>query len=417
MGLLDNFERGLERAVNGAFAKTFRSDLAPVEITAALKRELDTKAAVVSRDRILVPNNFEVVLSPGDHAKMVGLGPTLIDDLTRLVQKHAMVQGYQFAGGISITLVENARLSNGMVQIESSNVQGNVTWTPVLDVAGKRYPITKSRTIIGRGSDADITVDDTGTSRKHVEILWDGKNAQAKDLGSTNGSQLNGVKFSKATLEPDSVVQIGRTRIVFKVLAQADAPAAPRRPREDATSRFDINAADSAASSQAPSEAPAPRSNYDADQAAAAREAARESAARQAEARQKAHDAALESARLASEAEANQARDDADRAEAAETARGSAAAREEQARVDQAREAEARAAREERDARDAAEAEARTAAEAEARAIREAEAADREAARAVAAEARRAATPLGQHTAVPRPPRPRADPGGFWRDE
>ena len=55
VGLLDNFEKGLERAVNGAFAKTFRSGLQPVEITAALKREIDTKAAVVSRDRVLVP--------------------------------------------------------------------------------------------------------------------------------------------------------------------------------------------------------------------------------------------------------------------------------------------------------------------------------------------------------------------------
>ena len=60
MGILDNLERGLERVVNGAFAKTFRSGLQPVEITAALRRELDTKAAVVSRDRILVPNNFTV---------------------------------------------------------------------------------------------------------------------------------------------------------------------------------------------------------------------------------------------------------------------------------------------------------------------------------------------------------------------
>ena len=47
----------------------------------------------------------------------------------------------------------------------------------MLDIGGKRYPLIKSRTVIGRGSDADITVDDTGISRKHVEILWDGKRA------------------------------------------------------------------------------------------------------------------------------------------------------------------------------------------------------------------------------------------------
>lgn len=223
MGLLDNFEKGLERAVNGAFAKTFRSGLQPVEITAALKRELDTRASVVSRDRILVPNSFRVELAPNDFQRMSGIGPTLIDELTQLVQRHAKQQGYQFAGGISIELVPNQRLTDGMIEVSSSNVKGEVTWTPVLDVAGKRYPITRSRTIIGRGSDADITVDDTGTSRKHVEILWDGQRAQVKDLGSTNGSQLNGARVTKAPLEPDSVIQIGRTRIVFRVLAQSAA--------------------------------------------------------------------------------------------------------------------------------------------------------------------------------------------------
>ena len=123
---------------------------------------------------------------------MTGIGPTLIDELTQLVQRHATAQHYQFAGGISIKLVEDPGLSQGMIRIDSTNVKGTVTWTPVLDAAGKRYPITKSRTIIGRGSDADITIDDTGISRKHVEILWDGERAEVNDLGSTNGSQLNG---------------------------------------------------------------------------------------------------------------------------------------------------------------------------------------------------------------------------------
>ncbi|MEO6942592.1 MAG: DUF3662 and FHA domain-containing protein [Terrimesophilobacter sp.] len=221
MGLLDNFEKGLERVVNGAFAKTFKSGLQPVEITAALRRELDTKAVVVARDRILVPNKFTVHLAPGDHARITGIGPTLIDELTQLVQTHATAQRYQFAGGISIRLVEDRILTEGVLRIESSNVKGEVSWTPILDIEGKRYPITKSHTVIGRGSEADITVDDSGISRRHVEILWDGKRAQVNDLGSTNGSQLNGAPVTKAALPTDSVISIGRTRIVFRVLAQS----------------------------------------------------------------------------------------------------------------------------------------------------------------------------------------------------
>jgi hypothetical protein len=221
LGLLDSFEKGLERVVNGAFARTFKSGLQPVEITSALRRELDTKAAVVARDRILVPNKFGVYLAPGDYERMTGIGPTLIDEFTQLVQTHATAQHYQFAGGISIRLAEDPALAEGVVRIESSNVKGEVSWTPILDIGGKRYPITKSHTVIGRGGEADITVDDSGISRRHVEILWDGKRAQVNDLGSTNGSQLNGAPVTKAALPPDSVISIGRTRIVFRVLAQS----------------------------------------------------------------------------------------------------------------------------------------------------------------------------------------------------
>ena len=131
MGLLDNFEKGLERAVNGAFAKTFRSGLQPVEITAALKREIDTKAAVVSRDRVLVPNTFTVRMSPTDHDRMAGLGPALIDELTDLVQKHAASQRFQFAGRhLDHPPAPTTGLSEGMVQVDSRNVKGQVAWTP-----------------------------------------------------------------------------------------------------------------------------------------------------------------------------------------------------------------------------------------------------------------------------------------------
>ena len=221
MGLLDNFEKGLERAVNGAFAKTFKSGLQPIEITSALRRELDTNAAVVARDRILVPNRFRVRLAQADYQRMTGLGETLIDELTQLVQQHAAAQHYQFAGGISIKLEQDPSLTEGMIQVDSENVKGAVSWTPVLDINGKRHPITKSRTVIGRGHDADITVDDTGISRKHVEILWDGSRAEVNDLGSTNGSELNGQRITRAPLPTDSVISIGRTRIVFRVLAQS----------------------------------------------------------------------------------------------------------------------------------------------------------------------------------------------------
>lgn len=229
VGLLDNFERGLERVVGGAFAKTFRSSLAPVEITSALRRELDTRAAVMDRDRILVPDHFVVRLGRTDFQRMTGMGHTLIDELERLMRSHAAAQGYQFGGPLDIRLQDDPSLSEGMIRIDSSTFRGTVVWTPVLEIGGQRHPLGRGRTVIGRGSDADITVEDSGISRRHVEVLWDGTRAQVNDLKSTNGSKLNGEPVTSAPLPPDSVISVGRTRIVFRVVPQSGDQAADPR--------------------------------------------------------------------------------------------------------------------------------------------------------------------------------------------
>lgn len=239
MGLLDSFEKGLERAVNSAFAKTFRSGIQPVEIASALRSELDTKAAVVSRDRILAPNAFTVRLSPADDEKMRTIGPALGDELDTLVHTHAKSQGYSFAGPVTISIVRDDQLSTGTLRVQSETAQGGrVSWRGVVDIDGKRHPLVKSRTVIGRGSDADITIPDAGTSRKHVEILWDGERAMVRDMNSTNGTLLNGSKVVEAPLTPDSTVTIGRTDIVFRVVAQATPPKPPLPA--DVTRAFDM---------------------------------------------------------------------------------------------------------------------------------------------------------------------------------
>jgi len=230
VGILDNFEKGLERVVNGAFARTFKSGLQPVELASALRRELDTTAAVVTRDRILVPNSLTLRMSAADLARMERMGATLIDELTTVATEHAKKQGFRFPGPIDIRLAEDASLSDGMVEVDSRSVKGTVAYTPVLDIAGRRHPITKSRTVIGRGADADITVDDSGTSRKHVEILWDGSRAQVHDLGSTNGSKLDGKPVTQAVLSPEQTITIGRTSIVFRIVQGAAPARADRSP-------------------------------------------------------------------------------------------------------------------------------------------------------------------------------------------
>jgi hypothetical protein len=220
VGILDSFERRLDRVVNGAFARTFRSGIAPVEITAALRKELDTHASPVARDRVLVPNRFVVRLSTEDHASMTALGDGLIEEIAAQLSQHAAEQRYQMVSPPVIVLEEDPSLTVGLLDVRSSSERTEVTWRPVLEIDGRRHPLGE-RTVIGRGSEADITIDDSGISRKHLEIVWDGRRAEARDLGSTNGSTLNGARLTRAALPNDSVLQAGRTRMVFRVVAQA----------------------------------------------------------------------------------------------------------------------------------------------------------------------------------------------------
>jgi hypothetical protein len=221
MGILDGFEKGLERLVTGAFSKTFKSELQPIEIGAAIKADMEAKASVVSRDRILVPNAFTVSLASEDFKRMQSLGDNLIAELADQIARHAHRQKFQLAGALSLKIAEDGSLNIGQVRVVSNTADVEVSWTPALDVAGTRYVLTKARTTVGRDGSADIQVEDNGLSRQHFEILWDGKRGGVRDLGSTNGTKVNGRVITETGIEADSVISAGRTEFVFKVIAKA----------------------------------------------------------------------------------------------------------------------------------------------------------------------------------------------------
>jgi len=204
--------------VNSAFAKTFRSGIQPVEIASALRREADTNAAVVSRDRIITPSDYLVRLSPDDHERMRALGQALHDELFALLTAHARTQGYSFAGPLHISMEADERVATGVVRVSCSSVESSVQWQGVVEIDGRRHPLTRARTVIGRGSDADITIADAGSSRRHAEILWDGERGMLRDLGSTNGTKVDGQKIREIALAPDTSFTIGRTELSFHVV-------------------------------------------------------------------------------------------------------------------------------------------------------------------------------------------------------
>lgn len=93
-------------------------------------------------------------------------------------------------------------------------------WVPVLDVDGRRLALDAQSVVLGRSAEADVTIEDTGVSRRHLEIRHEGEHWLAVDLGSTNGSHVDGERVrGRAELVNGSVISMGRTRIVFRLVA------------------------------------------------------------------------------------------------------------------------------------------------------------------------------------------------------
>lgn len=232
MGALDKFEKGVERVVSSAFAKAFRSELKPVELASALRREIDDRAAVVGRDRTVVPNEFTVELSTADHQQIIDWGAEpLADELAANVTDYATSQRYAFIGPVTVAFRESDELETGRFRVTSATVRGAVAPAttvaashrhPLVDIDGQRYLLTGPVTVIGRGSEADIIVDDPGVSRRHLEIRVTSDAVIATDLGSTNGTFVEGHQIPAATLVDGNTITIGRTRILFWTGADDD---------------------------------------------------------------------------------------------------------------------------------------------------------------------------------------------------
>lgn len=218
MGLLDNVERGLERLVSGAFAKSFRGGVQPIEIIAALKREIDSHAVVVQRDRILAPHAYTVGLNSEDFEPLNAHGAVLIGELTDGIRAYANRQRYSFTAPVSITIVAASDIARGVIKVASQALDAVSEWHPALEINGETVHLTGPETIIGRGSTATVVLSDSGASRHHARILWSSTIAGLEDMKSTNGTKLNGTRVTSSPLDQGDVIQIGDTQMVFRIL-------------------------------------------------------------------------------------------------------------------------------------------------------------------------------------------------------
>ncbi|PKQ21865.1 MAG: DUF2662 domain-containing protein [Actinobacteria bacterium HGW-Actinobacteria-5] len=230
MGVFDRVEKKLENAVSGAFARAFKGDVQPVEITARLQRELDSEAKLLDRDRKLVPNEFRIALSQHDYDRLTPYSKTLNAEIAPQLREYASDSGYIFNGPVTIDYVLDASLPVGRFTITSAAVAGvdaAEEASPseiraanlVVEVNGVRHPLTPPGITIGRGTDADLRINDPGISRLHARIGVVGTGAAQQitieDLGSTNGVTVDGQRTRHATLTLGSRIEIGSTRLAI----------------------------------------------------------------------------------------------------------------------------------------------------------------------------------------------------------
>jgi hypothetical protein len=230
MGIFARFEKKVEGAVNGVFARAFKGDVQPVEIAARLQRELDAEAKLMSRNKRLVPNEFSVQLSQHDHDKLAPYANTLNAEVATQLRNHAREMGYIFNGPVKISFELDSELPTGRFTVTSQAVAGitprsgrasetAINQAPlVLEVNGTRHPLQPPGLVIGRGTEADLRINDPGISRRHAQIRVNaagpGLQIDIVDLDSTNGILVNGQRVRHAVLQEGSRIEIGSTRML-----------------------------------------------------------------------------------------------------------------------------------------------------------------------------------------------------------
>src|SRR5436309_913506 len=233
--------------VEGAFARAFKAELQPVEIASAVQREMDDRAAIVAQGRTLVPNDFVVELARSDHERLEVYADSLSVEFANLAREHAKEQGYSFVGPVRMRFEGVGDLTTGTFRIRSGVIRGTtleggeirqpasdlpspppqarVAGRPRLLVSGpelgpdgarqRTYELTTPVTLLGRGTDCDLRLVDPGVSRHHAELRVEDGQVVLVDLGSTNGTFVNGQPVRRVLLTDGTRVTLGRTTLVF----------------------------------------------------------------------------------------------------------------------------------------------------------------------------------------------------------
>ncbi len=214
---LKQFEQRLERLVEGVFAKTFRSGLEPVELGRRLTREMDMER-IVGVNGLVAPNHFSISLSADDARRFDTVAEALTRELAEAVREHARDESYGFLGPVQIELEEDRSLGKGEFLVTSAMVEapGGAAVGSLALGDGRRVGIGEDPVSIGRLPECDIVLSDPNVSRRHAEVRRRGNDFVVVDLGSTNGTKVNGAGVRERLLLDGDDITVGGTHIRFE---------------------------------------------------------------------------------------------------------------------------------------------------------------------------------------------------------
>jgi hypothetical protein len=255
MSVLRSIESKIAGLVEGTFSRAFRSEVRPVEIARKLAREME-EHKTFSLSRTYVPNEYRVYLSPRDRERFADYEDALASELTGYLLEHARGERLVLMSRPVVEFETDDRLGLGEFGIQARVVNpepefdedepvsrdpepsgrtmiystaGRVSepleerararqQTALLLMGGKRLVVGPAGATLGRSRQCDVTVDDPNVSRTHAEVRPRGGSWVLSDLGSTNGSRLNGHNVEGAeVLKPGDEIELGTTIVRFEL--------------------------------------------------------------------------------------------------------------------------------------------------------------------------------------------------------
>lgn len=215
---LEQFERRLSAVVDSLFAKGSDRGLEPAELARRMVREIERQSRVGIRSQI-APNVFKIGLCPEDYEDLAPMRQTVLKELISLAEETIAEGSYQLVGPLSVEILEDKELRVGTFYVDCSftEEQGYRDRWELVGASGPPIELSSGVHTIGRLPGSEVFVEDPRVSRRHAEIrIVDGE-VTLRDLGSTNGTFVNGTRVTRPVVLADGdQITVGTTEYLLR---------------------------------------------------------------------------------------------------------------------------------------------------------------------------------------------------------